>query len=239
MTEHAQMAHGQLRSSRDPFRHLFAYRCWASLHARVLLDFADLWADPGIYGNRKGYQAAHLWKDLVNQLEVAYSTGACLSGLAADIEKAYNCLPRWPIFCAALFAGTPFGVMTGWVGAVTSMKRHFKVQDSFSSGFDTSTGLAEGCALSCYGMLVLDHLFHVWLREQCPQKSGPSVMSTTGTSQLAILILPLTSCNSCLISPIWLTLPLTVRKPTGGPLVLKSEDASADMVSQSKVQPET
>ena len=146
----------------------FAYRCWASIHAKVLLNFADQWADPGIYGNRKGYQAAHLWKELVNQIERAYSTGACLSGLTADIEKAFNCLPRWPIFCASLFAGTPFPVMQGWVGAVTCMKRHFKVQDSFSAGFDTSTGLAEGCALSCYGMLVLDHLFHSWIKVQSP-----------------------------------------------------------------------
>ena len=146
----------------------FAYRCWASLHARVLLDAADSWADPGIFGNRKGHQAAHLWKELVHQLETAYSTGSVLSGLTADIEKAYNCLPRWPIFCAALFGGTPFPVLTGWVGAVTNMRRHFKVQDSFSEGFDTSTGLAEGCALSCYGMLVLDHLFHTWLRFECP-----------------------------------------------------------------------
>ena len=48
------------------------------------------------------------------------------------------------------------------------MKRHFKVQDSFSQGFDTSAGLAEGDALSCYGMLILDHLFHSWLRQKCP-----------------------------------------------------------------------
>ena len=146
----------------------FAYRCWASIHARVLLDSADTWADPGIFGNRKGYQAAHLWKELVHQIELAYSRGDALSGLTADIEKAYNCLPRWPIICAALFSGAPYAVLTGWIGAITGMKRHFKVQDSFSEGFTTSTGLAEGCALSCYGMLLLDHLFHVWLRFECP-----------------------------------------------------------------------
>lgn len=59
--------------------------------------------------------------------------------------------------------------MIAWIGAVTGMKRHFKVQDSFSQGFETSTGLAEGDALSCYGMLILDHIFHSWLRFECPQ----------------------------------------------------------------------
>lgn len=123
----------------------------------------------GIYGNRKGHQAAHLWKAIVHQIETAYSNGTTLSGLTADIEKAFNCIPRWPIFCAALFAGTPFSTMIAWIGAVTGMKRHFKVQDSFSQGFETSTGLAEGDALSCYGMLILDHIFHSWLRFECPQ----------------------------------------------------------------------
>ena len=146
----------------------FAYRCWASLHARALLDHADTWVHPDIYGNRKAHQAAHLWKSIVSQIEEAYASGLTLSGLTADIEKAYNCLPRWPIFVSALCAGTPFSVITGWAGAVQQMRRHFKVQDSYSQGFETSTGLAEGCALSCYGMLLLDHLFHVWVHHQQP-----------------------------------------------------------------------
>ncbi len=146
----------------------FAYRCWASLHARALLDHADTWVHPDIYGNRKAHQAAHLWKCIVSQIEEAYAMGHTLSGLTADIEKAYNCLPRWPVFVSALCAGTPFAVITGWAGAVQQMRRHFKVQDSYSQGFATSTGLAEGCALSCYGMLLIDHLFHVWIHHQQP-----------------------------------------------------------------------
>ena len=140
----------------------------ASLHARHLLDWTDSCAHPDIHGNRKHHQAAHLWSSIVQQIEDAYTSNHPLSGLTADIEKAYNCLPRWPVFCAALYAGTSIDVLTGWAGAVSSMKRHFKVRDSFSTGFETSTGLAEGCALSCYGMLLLDHLLHSWLSAQCP-----------------------------------------------------------------------
>ena len=146
----------------------FAYRCWASIHARHLLDWTDTWVHPDIHGNRKHHQAAHLWSSIVQQIEEAYQSDRPLSGLTADIEKAYNCLPRWPVFCAAFHAGTPFDILVGWAGAVSSMKRHFKVRDSYSSGFATSTGLAEGCALSCYGMLLLDHLLHIWLHAQSP-----------------------------------------------------------------------
>ena len=144
----------------------FLYRCWSSLNARALLDAADSWAHPDIFGNRKGFQAAHLWREIVSTIEDAYQHNLPLAGLTADVEKAFNCLPRWPILNMALFAGASFHTVMGWAGALTDMVRHFKIQNSFSAGFRTSTGLAEGCALSCYGMLLLDHTFHHWLHSQ-------------------------------------------------------------------------
>lgn len=142
------------------------YRIWSTIHAKALLNDADAWIDEHLYGNCRGKQAAHLWKAVVHQVEEAYSANTCLSGLTGDIVKAFNCLPRWVILMLALRTGCPFGVLNGWSGAVASMRRHFKVRDSFSSGFATTTGLAEGCSLSCYGMLLLDQCFHVWIRHQ-------------------------------------------------------------------------
>ena len=144
----------------------FLYRCWSSLNSRALLDSADQWAHDDIYGNRKGRQAASLWRELVSSIEVAYATKTSLSGLTADVEKAFNCLPRWPILCMAIFAGASFEVVQAWTGALCDMVRHFKVQSSYSQGFFSSTGLAEGCGLSCYGMLLLDHVFHHWISAQ-------------------------------------------------------------------------
>lgn len=34
-------------------------------------------------------------------------TGQHVSGLTADIEKCFNCLPRWPILAAAVHTGVP------------------------------------------------------------------------------------------------------------------------------------
>ena len=172
----SSLAKTPLASSVNEYRPItifgFAYRCWASLHARHLLDHASMWVDDGVFGNRKGFQAAHLWRTIVQSIELAYTSNQPLSGLTADIEKAYNCLPRWPVLCAARFAGAPASVLNGWAGAISQMCRHFKVRDSYSAGFQTSTGLAEGCALSCYGMLLVDHLFHCWVTAQ----SSPAVV---------------------------------------------------------------
>ena len=135
---------------------------------RYLLQFAESWVDESVYGNRKGRQASDLWTSLLQQIEQAYATGLPLAGISADLEKCFNCIPRFPALCLAVLVGTPPEVTTAWSGALSSMCRHFKVRDSYSAGFLTSTGLAEGCGLSVYGMLLVDHLFACWLRFQTP-----------------------------------------------------------------------
>ena len=159
-----------------------AYRAWSSLHARHLLLHADQWADDGVYGNRPGRQAADLWHHVMLQVEQAYSSGVSLSGLSADIEKCFNCIPRYPALCLAVLVGTPHQVTTAWAGALSSMCRHFKVRESFSSGFATSTGLAEGCGLSVYGMLLIDHLFALWLKHQAPAVQSLSYVDAWDTN---------------------------------------------------------
>ena len=156
----------------DQFRPItifsLAYRLWSSLQARYLLSFAECWVHSGVYGSRQKLHAAHLWSKLNQEIEHAYATGQPLAGLSADLSKCFNTIPRWPTLVIAILAGTPDRVTTAWAGALQSMVRHFKVRDSFSAGFPTSTGLAEGCGLSVFGMLILDHVFHVWVQTQAP-----------------------------------------------------------------------
>ncbi|CAL1147997.1 unnamed protein product [Cladocopium goreaui] len=144
------------------------YRVYSSLHARMLLQWCDQWAHPDVHGNRKAHSTTHLWRTIVADIQVAYDQSRTLSGLTADIEKCFNCLPRWPILAIALHAGAPASVLCAWAGALASMTRRFKVRDSYSEGFLTSTGLAEGCALSCFGMLLLDDLLHRYIQMQYP-----------------------------------------------------------------------
>jgi len=139
------------------------YRAWSSLQSRHLLQWAEQWADEGVYGNRRGRQASDLWHFLLLQIETAYSTGQPICGVSADLEKCFNCVPRFPALCLAVLAGTPHEVTTAWAGGLAVMRWHFKIRESYSEGFLTSTGLAEGCGLSVYGMLLVDHLFHRWI----------------------------------------------------------------------------
>ena len=144
------------------------YRIWSSIQSRHLLEFAEMWVDDSVFGNRRGRQAADLWHHLLLQIETAYAESSSLSGISADLEKCFNCIPRFPALCLAVLVGVPHGVTTAWAGALAQMRRHFKVRESYSCGFLTSTGLAEGCGLSVFGMLLVDHLFACWMRFQAP-----------------------------------------------------------------------
>eukprot|EP00435_Cladocopium_sp_Y103_P051237 s961_g15.t2 len=144
------------------------YRAFSSLKARALLDWANEWCHPDIYGNRKGHQTSQLWRVIVNAIQTSYDTSQPVSGLMADIEKCFNCLPRWPILAAAVHTGVPPETCCAWAGALAGMTRRFRVRDSFSTGFSTSTGLAEGCALSCFGMLLLDDMMHRFIHHSQP-----------------------------------------------------------------------
>ena len=144
------------------------YRVYSGLQARMLLRWCDDWTHPDVHGNRRAHSTSHLWRTMVHAIQVAYDQNKPLSGLTADIEKCFNCLPRWPILAAALHAGAPCSVLNAWAGALASMFRRFKVRDSYSDGFVTSTGLAEGCALSCFGMLLLDDIRHRYVQAQYP-----------------------------------------------------------------------
>ena len=145
------------------------YRIWSSIQSRHLLQFAEDWVDDSVFGNRKGRQAADLWNFLLHEIETAYATSTALTGISADLVKCFNCIPRFPALCLAVLVGTPDPVTIAWSGALAQMCRHFKVRESYSDGFLTSTGLAEGCGLSVFGMLLVDHLFACWMRVQSPQ----------------------------------------------------------------------
>ena len=144
------------------------YRIWTSLQARYALQQADAWADPFAFGNGPRKRAAHMWWFILDAVEQAREADQPLTGLCCDIEKAFNSIPRWPVLVAALRLGTPDRLLTAWSGALAQLTRHFKIRCSYSDGCTTSTGLAEGDALSCYGMLILDHLMHIWINAQQP-----------------------------------------------------------------------
>lgn len=139
------------------------YRLWSSCHSRHWLHVLSSSLDQHLCGNRPGHCPADVWRVLLNEVTEAHATDQLACGFVVDLVKAYNTLPRYVVLYAAKRLGVAQTTLVGWSGALASICRHFAVRNSFSEGLGSTTGLPEGCGLSCLGMLVLDVLLHRWM----------------------------------------------------------------------------
>ena len=150
------------------------YRCWSSYHAKQFLRCVDDLLPVGLYGNRPMRHATQVWAQVLWSIEHSYVTGVPLFGIVADLQKALNLLPRRVVLQSALSIGAPFAMVQAWTAAMVQMGRHFQVGSQMGPPIFSQTGCAEGDALSCVGMLLVDVLLHEWM-----QQLGPAVTTLT------------------------------------------------------------
>ena len=144
------------------------YRCWGTYHARQAIRAIDTILPLGLYGSRPQRYAGQVWSQLLWTVEFAYETHTPLCGIVADIQKAFNFLPRVVVLESCAILGIPFPVLVGWAGALAMIERRFQLNGSLSPAAPSSCGLPEGCALSCVGMMIVDVLFHEWMTHFFP-----------------------------------------------------------------------
>ena len=140
------------------------YRCWSSYNAKNAIRCLDECLPEGLFGSRPQCFAGQVWSQLLWTVELAYSNELPLSGIIADIRKAFNFLPREVVMETCALLGVPFRVLCAWAGALTIMPRRFQINGAFSQPVTSTCGLPEGCALSCVGMMAIDVLYHLWMR---------------------------------------------------------------------------
>lgn len=138
------------------------YRCWGSFHAKQAIRQLEAILPDTLFGSRPARYAGQVWAQLLWVVEHATASQIALSGVFADIQKAFNCLPRLVIFEAAAILGVPMAVLTAWAGALSQLGRRFQLGDFLSPPVFSSTGMPEGDGLSCLGMVIIDVLFHLW-----------------------------------------------------------------------------
>ena len=144
------------------------YRCWGTFQARHAIRILDGVLPLGLFGSRPHCYAGQVWSHLLWSIEYAFEHQLHLCGIVADVQKAFNCLPRAVVMECCALVGMPFHVLRAWAGALSIMPRRFQINGSLSPPALSSCGLPEGCALSCVGMMVIDVLFHQWMTHFFP-----------------------------------------------------------------------
>jgi len=138
------------------------YRVWSSYHSKQALAALEHALPDTLYGGRPGRYAAQVWTKLLWSIEHSFQHDIDLTGVVADLQKAFNMIPRLVIFEIAGHLGLPGPMLVAWAGALATMQRRFLLRGSLTHGVPSVTGFPEGCGLSCVAMVILDFAFHEW-----------------------------------------------------------------------------
>ena len=145
------------------------YRIWGSHPAKILLRALDEVTPSTLYGSRPGCHATQVWTGLLWQLELAHIYGLPMAGIQADIQKAFNHLPRLVLMEAAAALGLPSQILLAWTAALQGLERLFQIRSFISQPVSSTNGVPEGRAMSCVGMTIVNRIFRLWFQIGLPQ----------------------------------------------------------------------
>lgn len=142
----------------------FLYRVWSSYRSREFLKQFLAVAPVGLRGGLPCCQAKSIWYKLAIRLEVDHQVGGTTLGIVADLIKAFNAIPRIPVYTLMQSLGVPTWLLRTWGSFVAQQTRRFKIQGSVGAAIPSCSGFPEGCGWSVCAMAVVDLALDVWLQ---------------------------------------------------------------------------
>ena len=146
-------------------------RVWSTYRAKQALEAVATVLPGSIRGGVPSRQSTSVWFEIAQTIESAHISNQSICGLVLDIRRAFNAIPRMPLWHALLHLGFPSDILSAWVQFVSGQQRHFRVRDSVGPGIGSSVGYPEGCALSVFAMCIIDWMLVLWMEAAYP---GPS-----------------------------------------------------------------
>eukprot|EP00435_Cladocopium_sp_Y103_P003478 s3111_g1.t1 len=150
------------------------YRCWGTIRSKQLLAHIESIAPATMYGNLPGRSSPAVWWQIQSLIEGSLYDDAACSGIMTDLVKAFNGLPRCPLFEVAIHIGVCPQVVRGWAAAVSGVTRQFWVRGQPGPPLRSSTGFPEGCGMSVVAMCLCNLVLHSYMTCRCPQVSMSS-----------------------------------------------------------------
>ena len=144
------------------------YRCWSSIRAKQFLKWLVQWVHPSLLGHMPGRSTVDLWYHLAMRIENSLYLNDELSGSVADVVKAFNCIPRAPVFFLARWFRLPAHLVFAWHSAIHNMERRFVVDGATGPSIRGVTGFPEGDPLSVVSMVLLNSALHHYMDRHSP-----------------------------------------------------------------------
>ena len=156
----------------DSYRPITIYplviRLWSTFRARESLSAFEKILPPSVKGGVPNRMSSSIWFEISQMLELAYVFDSRMCGLAIDLQRAFNSLPRLPIWHALACMGFPHWLLGAWARFVCKQERHFKIRSSIGCGYGSSVGYPEGCAFSVFAMCVVNFMLDSWVSSSMP-----------------------------------------------------------------------
>ena len=134
------------------------YRVWAKVRGKQITMHLAGQVPNIIGGPCKGISSEYIAMYTAERVEQALEQNQPLQGLALDIIKCYNAVPRTPLYALLRRLGVPQPIVQAFSCAMQSIERFFVIAGTCSPTFATTTGIAEGCSIAVPSMLALSIL---------------------------------------------------------------------------------
>ena len=131
------------------------YRLWSRTRAKQSMQHLCELAEVSVLGAACGASADVMAARILDEIEEAMEGHMGRAGLVVDIIKAFNAIPRLPLFSMLLKLGIPEQYIKGFWAALASLRRHLEVAGQASGAVTSTTGVPEGCAYSVVSMLAV------------------------------------------------------------------------------------
>ena len=139
------------------------YRLWAAGASRSILPSLGHLAGPHIYGFVSSQRASDLWFLVQASIEYALQGNRPFGGFNLDLIKAFNRLPREPLFHGLRCLGIPDSLCQSWMSALSLLQRRFRVGQDIGPPRTSVTGYPEGDPLSCCVMVSFNILMDTYM----------------------------------------------------------------------------
>ena len=136
------------------------YRTYTSIRSKQILMILDGLAPPTMAGNRPGMTTKHVWYKIAQFVERSHIHGTGLGGLATDVVKCFNNLPRLVIAFIARHLTIPEAFVRNWHQALAKIERRFLIAGCCSDAVYSCTGYPEGDGMSVVAMSLLNFGLH-------------------------------------------------------------------------------
>ncbi|CAE7562454.1 unnamed protein product [Symbiodinium microadriaticum] len=139
------------------------YRTWSGIRARQVLRWLSGRMPDTALGFLPHRETAQFWWLLEAQIELACQCDLPLVGYCTDVVKAFNVLPRQPVFDVAEWIGLPLSLIKPWQSFLGRLERRFLIRQSVGTPLRSTCGFPEGCGLSTVGMSVVCLCYHAYV----------------------------------------------------------------------------